>query len=324
MSNLLEKASIITTPTAYNNGKLLSVKGGTPADFDFTRLGTGATRVNSSGLIESVASGLPRIDYTDGVGSILLEPQSTNLYLNSETLSTQNNSTTASSYTVSFYGTGTINLTGAFVGSLVGTGVNDRVSLTFTSTLSTLTSTISGSVNKAQLEQQSFATSYIPTTTQTATRNAEKLNNAGSSDLINSTEGVLYAETKASVHNGKITLSNGTNNENLIIGFNLSSGRIDVNMKVGGDYQFIFNYTADMYLNHKIAVRYKANDFALFVDGTKVLTDTYGITPTSGTLKELNFAAANQEANIFYGNTKCVAVFKEALTDAELTQLTTI
>ena len=102
MSNLLEKASIITTPTAYNNGKLLSVKGGTPADFDFTRLGTGATRVNSSGLIESVASGLPRIDYTDGVGSILLEPQSTNLYLNSETLSTQNNSTTASSYTVSF------------------------------------------------------------------------------------------------------------------------------------------------------------------------------------------------------------------------------
>ena len=26
MSNLLEKASIITTPTAYENGKLLSVK----------------------------------------------------------------------------------------------------------------------------------------------------------------------------------------------------------------------------------------------------------------------------------------------------------
>ena len=43
----------------------------------------------------------------------------------------------------------------------------------------------------------SFATSYIPTSGSTVTRAAETLNNAGNSDLINSTEGVLYAEIAA-------------------------------------------------------------------------------------------------------------------------------
>ena len=80
--NLLEKASIVTTPTAYNDGSLNSVKGGEDADFDFQR-GSAATRVNKEGLIEVVENDLPRIDYTDGCGSLLLEPQSTNLVLTS-------------------------------------------------------------------------------------------------------------------------------------------------------------------------------------------------------------------------------------------------
>ena len=80
MSNLLEKASILLTPTGYDNGSMNCIKPNTSVgDFDFTR-GTAATRVNSQGLIEDVTdTDLPRIDYTDGTGSLLLEPQSTNL-----------------------------------------------------------------------------------------------------------------------------------------------------------------------------------------------------------------------------------------------------
>ena len=52
-------------------------------DFDFTRAST-ATRINSKGLIEEVASGVSRLDYTGGgCPHHLLEPQSTNLVLNS-------------------------------------------------------------------------------------------------------------------------------------------------------------------------------------------------------------------------------------------------
>ena len=47
----------------------------------------------------------------------------------------------------------------------------------------------------AMLEQQSYATSYIPTNGATNTRLQDIANNSGNSTLINSTEGVLYAES---------------------------------------------------------------------------------------------------------------------------------
>jgi len=54
-----------------------------PLPFDFTRASS-ATRVNKQGLIETVASGVPRIDFTNANGALLLEPQRTNLVTYSE------------------------------------------------------------------------------------------------------------------------------------------------------------------------------------------------------------------------------------------------
>ena len=55
-----------------------------PLPFDFSR-GSSATVVNKDGLIETVGSGQPRIDYKDdSKGALLLEPQSTNLIIQSE------------------------------------------------------------------------------------------------------------------------------------------------------------------------------------------------------------------------------------------------
>ena len=45
----------------------------------------------------------------------------------------------------------------------------------------------------AQLEEGSYATSYIPTNGASATRLADECNGAGNEQVINSTEGVLYA-----------------------------------------------------------------------------------------------------------------------------------
>ena len=84
MANLLDSASILLTPTAYNNGSILAIQPSDGSgDFTFSR-GSSATRVNAQGLIEDIASNLPRIDYTDGCGSWLLEPQRTNLLPYSE------------------------------------------------------------------------------------------------------------------------------------------------------------------------------------------------------------------------------------------------
>ena len=76
-----------------------------------------------------------------------------NKLVGTATLATQNATTTAVGHVLSFWGTGTVTLSGTATGSLVGTGVNDRVSLTFTPTAGTLTLTVTGSVLKAQLEE---------------------------------------------------------------------------------------------------------------------------------------------------------------------------
>jgi hypothetical protein len=78
-------ASLVLIPSGYSTGV---VYGQRPLDSDsqitFTRA-SDATRVNASGLIETVASGVPRIDYTGGgCGKLLLEPQRTNLVTFSE------------------------------------------------------------------------------------------------------------------------------------------------------------------------------------------------------------------------------------------------
>ena len=80
-------------PSGYKAGKIYSVlPTNGVGDFDFTR-NTTATRINSSGLIETVASGKSRLNYplidgvVNGCPSHLLEPERTNLISYSEDFS---------------------------------------------------------------------------------------------------------------------------------------------------------------------------------------------------------------------------------------------
>ena len=83
--SLFDDASLVLTPNGYKASKLYSIKP-TSGLGDMTVVrATTATRVNSSGLIESVAINVPRLDYTGGgCPRILVEPARTNLLLRSE------------------------------------------------------------------------------------------------------------------------------------------------------------------------------------------------------------------------------------------------
>ena len=86
--SLLDKSSLIVTPNAYKASKLYSVIPTSGAGDMTVVRATTATRKNSAGFIESVAVSVPRIDYTNGsCPSLLVEPQRTNIQLNSEDFS---------------------------------------------------------------------------------------------------------------------------------------------------------------------------------------------------------------------------------------------
>jgi len=82
---LFDDASLVVTPNGYKAGTLYSIKPTSGAGDMTVVRATTATRVNSAGLIESVANNVPRLDYSNGTcPSILVEPQRTNLIRYSE------------------------------------------------------------------------------------------------------------------------------------------------------------------------------------------------------------------------------------------------
>ena len=175
----------------------------------------------------------------------------------------------------------------------------------------------------AQLEQLPYATSYIPTLTGSQeVRATETATGAGSATLINSTEGVLYAEIAALADDNTyrvLSLSDGTTNERVYMQYTNASNTVSVVVKDGGVTQANMVYVLSDATNFsKVAVKYKANDFALWVDGVERATDTSGNTPTG-----LNTLAFNSGGSaVFYGKCKALAVFNEALSDDELHNLT--
>ena len=94
-----DKAGLAMIPSGYKDSKVYSlIPNSSVGDFDFTRAST-ATRVNKDGLIDTVASGVPRLEYPiiNGVvgdtPSLLLEPSRTNLLTYSSGFTTDWNNT---------------------------------------------------------------------------------------------------------------------------------------------------------------------------------------------------------------------------------------
>lgn len=134
-----------------------------------TRASVG-TAQTADGRIITFGSGVRR--QTDK--GLLIEGARTNLFLNSAVGETQSITVTAAAHTLSFYGTGTVILSGVSTdGPLVGTGEFDRVSLTFTPTAGSLTLTVSGDIKWVNLELGSFPSSWIPTEGAAVTRAAD-------------------------------------------------------------------------------------------------------------------------------------------------------
>jgi hypothetical protein len=271
---------------------------------------------------------IPRIDYSNGsCPSILVEPQRTNLVFPSQTLTTQTRTVTAVAHTLSFYGTGSITLSGVAIGVLNGTGVNNRVTLTFTPTAGSLILTVIGSVTLAQLEAGPNVTSYIPTVASTATRNADVITNTNASTLIGQTDGSVYFEIYFNVITNagfRAFFSLEGDIVNQFSAFNVATTLNGNNINYAGTN---FNLTEGV---HKIVCSYSqaTNTRKLYVDGVLIATSTH--TNFLSTITRLSLGsrinpfsgfATDRQQN---GSFKSFLLYKEQLTDAQAIQLTTL
>ena len=364
-----------------------------PLPFDFTRASSGTT-VNQSGLIETVGSGIPRIDFQGNTkGALLLEPQRSNYILKSDdVLSTYqsqngnvsnasesivgfNNSiqieydasnslvykrdftpTIGTEYTISCFvqmndNSAPIHTVDANSGDFCLINNNTVVSasdikterLTSTNVYRvSATKTASDTNNRFgiikystqsskgfkvtgfQLEQGSYATSYIPTSGSAVTRVGDVCNNGGNEQVFDSLNGTLYTEMSALSNDlsyRTLLISDGTSANKIGFYFNTTSNSITFQYKMTLDVFFLLHTFSDVTSTNKIAFAWSNANFRVYVNGTKVLEQLNGATSSSA-LNQLDFSDPTNVEHM-YANTKDLRVYNTALTDAELIALTT-
>ena len=170
----------------------------------------------------------------------------------------------------------------------------------------------------AQLEEGSYATSYIPTSGSTVTRVQDQYTKTGISDKIGA-EGVLFIEMAAlsnDLTNRVISLNDGTSSNRLMLYFNSSSNTISV-AGIGGT--IIYTVSDETSFN-KMAVRYKTNDITLWVDGESRGTPITSVTiPTFTALK----SNSGSGSSTFYGKVKQLQIYDTYLSNGDMQILTT-
>jgi hypothetical protein len=245
--------------------------------------------------------------------------------------------------------------TGVVLGTALGTVVSSKienygngwyrcsmvytasVSVTATIAISTTNSpalslaTYSGDVTKgisvwgAQFEASSYPTSYIPTTSASATRVADACYKTGISSLIGQTEGVMFVDF---VFNGymesieEMSLSVNTSNRigmYTFDGTNTLRGYIVASGAVPFENNFIALTLGQRY---KVAFAYKSGDCVVYINGVNVFgnSSTFSF---GATMDAFKFSSSDNTSQ-FYKPINQAVLFKTRLTNAELASLTTI
>jgi hypothetical protein len=190
-------------------------------------------------------------------------------------------------------------------------------------------SVASGTVNAwgAQLETGSIATSYIPTTTAAATRNADVISLSGAvSGCIGQTEGTIYAEVDARnfTFGARIfVISDGTQDNRIAFLFN-STNRIRALISFSVTSQFDANTSTGLSSGiYKLAVAYANNDFAFYVNGSQIATDNTGSVPACSQVF-IGKTESTSTTNICNDRILDAALYTTRLSNAELAALTSL
>jgi len=120
-----------------------------------------------------------------------------------------------------------------------------------------------------------------------------------------------------------ISLSDGTNTNRVVLRYDNANNRVQGFIQVGGATNGNINdnsYTITNFL--KIAYKWKAGNFALWINGTEVAVSTSATSFGAGVLTQMQFNEGDGAGYEYFGKVKQLQVYNTALTDAQLTSLT--
>jgi hypothetical protein len=177
-----------------------------------------------------------------------------------------------------------------------------------------------------QIELGSVPTTFIPTTTASATRNAEVITLSGAvSGCIGQTQGTLYAEVDVSKLLGAtarpiFAIETGTSRVQLFF-TGLSANTIRALVRETNVTKYDARTTITTTGIIKLAIAYKSLDTAFYVNGvqiTNVLTNL-----SFGSIAFSDVLLGNADANFLNDRIRSAAIYTTRLTNAELAALTT-
>ena len=175
----------------------------------------------------------------------------------------------------------------------------------------------------AQLETGAIPTSYIPTTTGQATRDADVCLVSGVSGYIGQTEGTIYVEVDLN--------QNSLTNVHPIVLWTAAPNRlqilIDANRRI--IFQAVLNGIVGLQLNpsnvlgngvHKIALGYQSGNSALYLNGVSISqsTTTYTVPPCSN----INLGSNAGSSAQLNDRIRAAALYTTRLSNDQLASLT--
>jgi hypothetical protein len=214
------------------------------------------------------------------------------------------------------------------VGFRVGTQISNGRPLSVTS----------GTVNAwgAQLETGSVATSYIPTTTGSVTRNADVVLVSGAvSGSIGQTEGTIYAEVDVRLLGTirslfSLTLNSQSDN---FINFQINASNrffARIRNKAGSSADVLASGVTTTAGIHKLACSYSSGDITLALDGVIIGTNTNENTDFTAALNCVLLGcgpaggAGGGQTGFANDRIRAAALYTTRLTNAELAALTSL
>lgn len=172
-------------------------------------------------------------------------------------------------------------------------------------------------------EAGAYATSYIPTLGSSVTRVADACSKTGITSLIGQTEGTFFVEFNFDGRydsNGIIPIVTRTSNNEAYV-FISGAGSLLCEIVVGGVPQASISGSIGAVGLKKIAFAYKANDFAVYLNGVQIGTDTSG---SVGAMADLNVGSYHSSGYSTMNGINQALLFKTRLSNSDLATLTSL